>query len=78
MNVLIIDENMPGMNGSQCVKILKELISKKFLCYFKIYSMGMFDQSTIQDFKKFYGFDGFLSKPLTRKNIESEIDILKR
>ena len=64
IDLLLIDENMPFMVGSQCIKILKNSMSDKWLNKFKIYSItGYVDKDNINYIKQ-SGSDGFYTKPI--------------
>jgi DNA-binding NarL/FixJ family response regulator len=78
MDYVILDENMPGIRGSQCAKILKAMISEKQLSYFKIYSMGLFDELTMKDYIINFGFDGFIPKPISMTELISLMEIRKK
>lgn len=65
---------MDLMNGSQCCKILKNLMNEEKLNEFPIYSTGNFTKDQIMEYKKNFGFDGFLSSPLNIAEV-GKIDI---
>ncbi len=65
IDVLLIDENMPFMLGSECIKILKKLMLEKKIHKFKIISItGYTDPDTI-NFIKASGSDDFYNKPIS-------------
>ena len=65
IDLLLIDENMPFMIGTECIKILKNLMADKKIPKFKIYSIsGYMDTDHINYIKK-CGSDEFYSKPIS-------------
>ncbi|NCQ43303.1 MAG: response regulator [Cyanobacteria bacterium] len=69
-DILLIDENMPGIKGSMTIKIIKTMISMKELNPIKVFSITSFES---EEFKKemiSIGCDGFIPKPVKMKDVE--------
>ena len=78
--MLLIDENMPFMVGSQCIKILKNSMNDKWLSKFKIFSITGYVDSDNVNYIKHSGSDGFYSKPISATMINDllqQSEILK-
>jgi len=65
IDLLLIDENMPFMIGSECIKILRNLMMDKWINKFKIYSITGYTDSEHLNYIKAAGSDGFYSKPIS-------------
>jgi CheY-like chemotaxis protein len=65
IDLLLIDENMPFMIGSECIRILRNLMTDKRIAKFKIYSITGYVDSDHVNYIKTSGSDGFYSKPIS-------------
>ena len=65
IDMLLIDENMPFMIGSECIKILRNLMADKKITKFKIYSITGYVDTEHINYIKASGSDGFYSKPIS-------------
>lgn len=72
-DLLIIDENMDYLKGSQVTSILKGLVEVKQLNELRIFSAtGHEDEISLNRIKKF-GCDGFIGKPIKATDITSTL-----
>jgi len=65
---------MPGLKGSNVIKLLKSMIASKDLNSIKLFSITSFDN---EDFKKDLmatGCEGFIHKPVNLKDMEIFFD----
>jgi len=68
---LFIDENMPGINGSEVIKILKTMIRNKFLNNIKICSITGFENEDFEQNLKNIGCDIIIKKPVGNTKLEA-------
>ena len=69
-DLLIIDETMPFLSGSNTIELLNNIMQKKEVKKFPIVSVtAYFDESTMEDIKKKFANDVF-NKPLNLKKLE--------
>ena len=81
VDLLLIDENMPFMTGSECIKILRNLMVDKWINKFKIFSITGYSDSDHISHIKAAGSDGFYSKPISltmMNDLLSNSDIMKK
>jgi len=64
IDILLIDENMPFMIGSECIKILRNLMIDKKINKIRIFSITGYMDSEHISYIKNCGCDGFYSKPI--------------
>jgi len=69
-DILLIDENMPFLLGSDIIKIITRLISSKQLNNIKIYSITGYSNMEQIKYIKECGAQGFYSKPLNAGMVE--------
>lgn len=72
-DILLIDESMPFMSGSQCTKILKNMSRSRELNNIKIYSVTSYDGEMVDSIIE-NGCDGVLEKPITKGNLADLLD----
>lgn len=65
IDLILIDENMPFMIGSECIKNLKRLMSDKNINKFKIFSISGYMDPEHVNYIIGCGADGFYSKPIS-------------
>lgn len=70
-SILLIDENMTYMNGTDATKIIRKLQSEKTLNNFYIYSVTAHDDEESLSKIMSYGCDGTVNKPLTKRALIS-------
>ena len=64
-NFLLIDENMPGINGSVLIKILNDMYHSKQLNKINMYSITFLDNEKLKTSMIENGCKGFLPKPVS-------------
>ncbi len=68
-NIIILDWKMPGMNGLELTKKIREKAGEKI----PILLVSAYDWSTIEEDAKKAGVNGFISKPLFRSSLYKTI-----
>lgn len=77
IDIILLDEQMPFMNGSKCCKILKDIIREQGLNKIRIYSTSTLNNDQMVEYKLNFGFDGFIAKPVNVAKLTQELYIFK-
>ena len=75
-DALLIDENMPFMKGSSCIRILKNMYSEGHLNKFRMMSISSNDDNDTYNLLKANGCEEFLPKPHTKEIISKFLNSL--
>lgn len=71
IELLITDENMEYMNGSEGIRYIRNIVKRKKLKRMKIYSLNSNEDVDIMQSIIKAGADKLLPNPMTRRSIES-------
>jgi CheY-like chemotaxis protein len=74
-DIILLDINMPVMDGMDCAKAVRALSDKKKASIPMIAITGNARNYTMEDFKA-VGFDDFLAKPLNFDALVSQVKAL--
>lgn len=66
--LILSDINMPGMNGLELLKMIKEKYS-----HLKVFMITAYDDEDKQQKAKLYGADMYLTKPIDFNELKNEI-----
>jgi len=75
-DILLLDENMPGISGSFLIRILQTMIEDKELNAIKIFSTTSFENDSFKKTMNSMGIYGFLPKPINKKDIEELLKLI--
>ena len=75
-DILLLDENMPGISGSLLIRILQTMIEDKELNALKIYCITSFEDESFKKTMNSIGINGFLPKPINKKDIEALLKLI--
>ena len=67
---IFTDENMEFMNGSESIKIIRNLQKLNKISYFNICTVTAFEDKATANVIKFMGVDEILKKPLSKSQLE--------
>ncbi len=73
-DLIILDINMPGMDGIQCAKAIRNLTNLQKATIPLLAITGNAKNYTEHDFKQF-GFNAFLIKPLNFENLLQTVNL---
>lgn len=76
-SLLLIDEELPYLWGSDVIKILKKMQKNKELYTFPIYSVTAHDNEDFINELLRIGADGIIKKPMNKKSLSSILTKLK-
>ena len=75
-DLVLIDESMPCMNGSEVIIIIKNMVRDRQIRDLYVYSVTAYDSETMKQQLKTIGYDGVLTKPISKSNIMNIINKL--